>query len=87
MDDSEDKDDPPRDLEHLSNVVVGAKRPALTFEALEQEFMNDPAFRNFRVRFGEYLSDFLQNYDIGLPNGRRIRYSRVDQVSSCLIYT
>ncbi|KAJ7919809.1 hypothetical protein B0H13DRAFT_1988027 [Mycena leptocephala] len=80
VDDSEDKDDPPRDLEHLSNVVVGAKRPALTFEALEQEFMDDPAFRNFRVRFGEYLSDFLQNYDIGLPNGRRIRYSRVDQI-------
>ncbi|KAJ7814185.1 hypothetical protein B0H13DRAFT_2140479 [Mycena leptocephala] len=86
MDNNEDKDDPPRDLEHLSNVVIGAKWPALTFEALEQEFMNDPAFCNFRVRFGEYLSNFLQNYDIGLPNRRRIRYSRVDQVMGNVDY-
>lgn len=71
----------PRDLEQLTNVVVGAKRPPVTFENLEQEFAKDSAFQRFRVRFSDYISDFLQHYNYGLPNGRRIKYTAGDKAS------
>ncbi|KAJ6588426.1 hypothetical protein B0H19DRAFT_1099256 [Mycena capillaripes] len=73
-------EDTPKDLEQLSNVVIGAKQHPMSFETMEQEFAHDLAFRNFRVRFSDFLSDFLQNYNIGLPDGRRIKYSRGQEI-------
>ena len=71
---NEDDDDMPEDLESgvLSNIDIGSKLKALSYTALEQTMSGDPAFDQFRVKFGEYISDFLPVYGYPLPGGRRL---------------
>jgi hypothetical protein len=74
-------EDLPEDTEDIvGNVVVGAKRKAIAFSALEQENSRDVAFHDFRTRFSHFLSKFLQVYDHGLPDGRLMKFVPHDEV-------
>ena len=68
--DSEDVE--PADLERVDNVYIGAKRKPVSFSSLEEEMREDNAFRNFRTRFADFLSDFLPTYGHPLPGPRHI---------------
>ncbi|KAJ7671821.1 hypothetical protein B0H14DRAFT_2657355 [Mycena olivaceomarginata] len=64
---NEDPDNPiesPKDLEAsvLSNVDIASRLKPVFFLTLEQEMPPDPAFERFRIKFGEFLSDFLPAY-------------------------
>ncbi|KAF8217280.1 hypothetical protein K438DRAFT_1954122 [Mycena galopus ATCC 62051] len=63
---------PPPDLETLGNVVVGAKRPLISFLALEAAMKNDPAFVRFRLRFADFINVFLPAHGHALPGGKRV---------------
>ncbi|KAJ7243981.1 hypothetical protein C8J57DRAFT_1452331 [Mycena rebaudengoi] len=74
-------EDLPEDTEDIvGNVVVGAKRKAIAFSALEQENSRDVAFHDFRTRFSHFLSKFLQVYDHGLPDGRLMKFVPHDEI-------
>ncbi|KAJ7195421.1 hypothetical protein C8J57DRAFT_1646956 [Mycena rebaudengoi] len=74
-------EDLPEDTEDIvGNVVVGAKRKAIAFSALEQENARDIAFHDFRTRFSHFLSKFLQVYDHGLPDGRLMKLVPEDEI-------
>ncbi|KAJ7742454.1 hypothetical protein DFH07DRAFT_750441 [Mycena maculata] len=69
-----DPDVEPGDAEQLAdNVVMGAKRPSITFKELEEQMIvNDAAFQRFRIRLSEFLSTNLPIYGYALPGGRRV---------------
>ena len=69
------------DLEVVGNAHLGAKRKPLSFSSLEEEMKDDLAFRNFRIRFGEFLNNFLPIYGHALPDGKRIRFHAEQEVS------
>ncbi|KAJ6560077.1 hypothetical protein B0H19DRAFT_1210302 [Mycena capillaripes] len=77
-------DDPecPEDLENeiLSNISVGSKLKAVTFSEVEEKMSGDAAFTRFRIRFADYLSEFLQAYNYDLPGGKRIRFETDDVI-------
>ncbi|KAJ7081070.1 hypothetical protein C8R44DRAFT_653325, partial [Mycena epipterygia] len=72
----------PSDLETsaLSNVDIGSKLKPVSFSALEQEMSEDLAFARFRVKFGDFISDFLPAFGYTLPNGRRLRFENTDMI-------
>ncbi|KAJ7111639.1 hypothetical protein C8R43DRAFT_1091525 [Mycena crocata] len=72
----------PEDLETsiLSNIDIGSKVKPVTFLALEQEQNSDRGFERFRIRFGEFLSDFLPAHGYKLPNGKRIRFEGTHKI-------
>ncbi|KAJ7078038.1 hypothetical protein B0H15DRAFT_789221 [Mycena belliarum] len=78
----EDADEGSEDLEPtvLSNIEVGSKLASLSFEAIEQAMDLDPAFQRFRIRFGDFVSDFLPAYGYSLPNGKRIRFDSQEKI-------
>ncbi|KAJ7099596.1 hypothetical protein B0H15DRAFT_1002950 [Mycena belliarum] len=78
--DAPDDTDCPEDLDVLSNILVGSKQKAVPFTVLEEKMPGDVAFTRFRVRFGDFLSDFLQAHNYNLPNGKRIRFEKDDLV-------
>ncbi|KAJ6476594.1 hypothetical protein DFH09DRAFT_1253495 [Mycena vulgaris] len=73
---NEDAGDDPEDLESslLSNVDIGSKLNAVAFSEVEQTMSHDPAFERFRVKFGDFISDFLPAFGYKLPNGKRLRF-------------
>lgn len=73
--------DLPSDLEEVGNVVVGAKRRAVSFIDLENSMQKDTAFYNFRIRFADFLSDFLPAFGHPLPGGRRVKFHPQQEVS------
>ncbi|KAJ7686006.1 hypothetical protein B0H17DRAFT_1169830 [Mycena rosella] len=72
----EDADETSADLEPslLSNVDIGSKHAPISFATVEQAMAQDPAFQRFRIRFSDFISDFLPAYGYGLPNGKRLRF-------------
>ncbi|KAJ6569359.1 hypothetical protein B0H19DRAFT_939007 [Mycena capillaripes] len=71
----------PEDVETvLSNVDIGSKLKPISFSTLEQEMSTDKAFDRFRVKFGDFISDFLQAFGYGLPDGRRLRFDGTEQI-------
>ncbi|KAJ7266146.1 hypothetical protein C8J57DRAFT_1450596 [Mycena rebaudengoi] len=70
----------PSDLEEVSNVMVGSKQKSTAFSAIENEMQADLAFHNFRVRFSTFLSNFLQVYGHGLPDGKLVKFTPDDEV-------
>ncbi|KAJ7278682.1 hypothetical protein C8J57DRAFT_1434112 [Mycena rebaudengoi] len=75
-----DEDDIPSDLEEVSNVMVGSKQKSTLFSAIEIEMQTDLAFHNFRIRFSNFLSNFLQVYGHGLPDGKLIKFTPDNEV-------
>ncbi|KAJ7248079.1 hypothetical protein C8J57DRAFT_1438022 [Mycena rebaudengoi] len=74
------QDDIPSDLEEISNVLVGSKQKSTLFSAIELEMQTDLAFHNFRIRFSTFVSNFLQVYGHGLPDGKLVRFTPDDEV-------
>ncbi|KAJ7715035.1 hypothetical protein DFH07DRAFT_785677 [Mycena maculata] len=68
------ENDEPSDLEVLGNVVVGAKKKPISFLSLQNEMNKDAAFQNFRIRFSDFLSGFLQAHGLPLPGGKRATF-------------
>ncbi|KAJ7500378.1 hypothetical protein B0H11DRAFT_2155479 [Mycena galericulata] len=68
------ENDEPSDLEVMGNVAVGAKKKPVSFLSLQNEMNKDVAFLNFRIRFSNFLSDFLQAYGHPLPGGKRVTF-------------
>ncbi|KAJ7720432.1 hypothetical protein B0H16DRAFT_1432379 [Mycena metata] len=71
----------PLDLEEFGNVVVGAKHGVISFLALETAMKQDLAFANFRIRFSDFLSDFLPAYGHALPGGKRVKFTREQEIT------
>ncbi|KAJ7696492.1 hypothetical protein B0H17DRAFT_1130897 [Mycena rosella] len=69
---------PDQETEILSNISIGSKLKPITFSVIEDTNSGDAAFARFRVRFADFLSDFLQAYGYNLPNGKRIRFEQND---------
>ncbi|KAF8173786.1 hypothetical protein K438DRAFT_1908928 [Mycena galopus ATCC 62051] len=65
----------PDDLETSSNVDIGSKLPPVTFSALEESMSENPAFERFRIKFGDFISDFLPAFvsQKGLGNYKGLR--------------
>ncbi|KAJ7088189.1 hypothetical protein C8R44DRAFT_836122 [Mycena epipterygia] len=80
--DPDDLGESPSDLETsaLSNVDIGSKLKPVSFSALEQEMSEDLAFARFRVKFGDFISDFLPAFGYTLPNGTRLRFDNTDMI-------
>ncbi|KAJ6563330.1 hypothetical protein DFH09DRAFT_1477164 [Mycena vulgaris] len=82
---NENADDDPEDLESslLSNVDIGSKLNinAVAFSEVEQTMSHDPAFERFRVKFGDFISDFLPAFGYKLPNRKRLRFDGGQQVA------
>ncbi|KAJ6553880.1 hypothetical protein B0H10DRAFT_1848583, partial [Mycena sp. CBHHK59/15] len=72
----------PADLEAVvqSNISIGSKLKPIMFSALEDGMSADIAFQRFRMRFGEFLSNFLPAFGYRLPNGNRIRFEKTDMI-------
>ncbi|KAF8148996.1 hypothetical protein K438DRAFT_2016359 [Mycena galopus ATCC 62051] len=66
----------PDDLETSSNVDIGSKLPPVTFSALEESMSQNPAFERFRIKFGDFISDFLPAFGYALPNGKRLSFDK-----------
>ncbi|KAJ7046207.1 hypothetical protein C8F04DRAFT_1322991, partial [Mycena alexandri] len=64
----------------LSNVDIGSKIKPLSFSKLEQDMIGDVAFERFRIKFGDFVCDFLPAYGYALPNGRRLRFDGIDTI-------
>ncbi|KAJ7668837.1 hypothetical protein B0H17DRAFT_1142390 [Mycena rosella] len=69
---------PDQETEILSNISIGSKLKPITFSVIEDTNSGDAAFARFRVRFADFLSDFLQAYGYNLPDGKRIRFEQND---------
>ncbi|KAJ7613491.1 hypothetical protein FB45DRAFT_1112023 [Roridomyces roridus] len=65
----------------LSNINIGSKTKPVAFSVLEEQMVPDAAFTRFRVRFGDFLSDFLPTFGYNLPNGRRIHFNGLDTIT------
>ena len=61
------------DLDY-NHITLGSKQQSITMGVLEDEKSTDPAFNRFHIRLGAWLSDFLQTYDIPLPDGKWIKF-------------
>ncbi|KAJ7708057.1 hypothetical protein B0H17DRAFT_1156021 [Mycena rosella] len=83
----EDTEESPEDLESLlSNVDIGSKLKPVSFSSLEQSMSHDHAFDRFRVKFGDFISDFLPAHGYNLPNGKRLRFDGHEEASNKLFF-
>jgi hypothetical protein len=71
-DDEDNLDGDPDDTFH---VKLGAAQNEQTFEDLEQLHANDNAFKRFRIKLADFLSDSLPAHGIPLPNAKRIKFT------------
>lgn len=47
----------------FGNISIGSPEKPCTFQELEREHQDDPAFERFRIRFGEFLDILLREQD------------------------
>ncbi|KAJ7116962.1 hypothetical protein C8R44DRAFT_832414 [Mycena epipterygia] len=80
--DPDDAAESPKDLEAsvLSNVDIGSKLNPVSFSTVEQTMSEDPAFQRFRIKFGDFVSDFLPAFGYNLPNRQRMRFDGIDMI-------
>ncbi|KAJ7440438.1 hypothetical protein FB451DRAFT_1344109 [Mycena latifolia] len=78
----EDGWETPEDLEAsvLSNIDIGSKLKPVSFSTVEQATREDSAFDRFRLRFGDFISDFLPNFGYNLPDGKRLKFTGADTI-------
>jgi hypothetical protein len=53
---------------------MGSKQPSTTLGELMDSRRTDLVFNRFHTRLGDWLSKFLQDYKIPLPEDRWIRF-------------
>lgn len=63
---------------------LGSTMKPCSFAALEETHQNDPAFRRFRLRLGEYLTAVLPLFGIPLLQGKAIKFHSTDAVRANL---
>jgi hypothetical protein len=63
------------------HVTLGSRQPAHSFQEVEEAHNDDAAFKDFRIKLGNFLSDSLPAYGIPLPEGKRIKFRADDSVS------
>jgi hypothetical protein len=80
-DDDDNGDDIDSDPTYFEQIHMALRQQRQTFEELEQAHSADVAFRRFRIRLSEFLSDSLPSYGISLPNNRRIQLLKDDTVN------
>ncbi|KAJ6495988.1 hypothetical protein C8R45DRAFT_1052651 [Mycena sanguinolenta] len=78
---SDSKDSEPTDLEQLGNAVIGAKQKPIPFSELEDAMKTDLGFLHFRIRFADFLSEFLPAHGHTLLQGRRIKFTAQQDIT------
>ncbi|KAJ7765259.1 hypothetical protein B0H16DRAFT_1310292 [Mycena metata] len=73
--------DPEDTEEQEANVALGAKQRPIRFADLEDEMKADGAFDRFRIKLGQFLTQFLPTYGHGLPNGKAVNFKLHDQIT------
>ncbi|KAJ6538842.1 hypothetical protein DFH09DRAFT_1090277 [Mycena vulgaris] len=58
----------------LSNIDIGSKLSPVSFSTVEQTMSPDPAFDRFRIKFGDFVSDFLPAHGGSLPDGKHLQF-------------
>ncbi|KAJ7681176.1 hypothetical protein B0H17DRAFT_1161164 [Mycena rosella] len=79
--DAPDDPDCPEDAEILSNISIGSKLRPVSFSVIEEKTYGDASFTRFRIRFANFLSDFLPAYGYNLPDGKRIQFDKEDTLA------
>ncbi|KAJ7710748.1 hypothetical protein B0H17DRAFT_1123862 [Mycena rosella] len=79
--DAPDDPDCPEDAEILSNISIGSKLRPVSFSVIEEKTYGDASFTRFRIRFANFLSDFLPAYDYNLPDGKQIQFDKEDTLA------
>ncbi|KAF8066566.1 hypothetical protein FPV67DRAFT_1196119 [Lyophyllum atratum] len=61
---------------------IGSRvKPPWTFQALEETHKTDRAYKDFRIKLGKFLTQFLPAYKIALPGGKDIRFRQSDLIT------
>ncbi|KIJ58589.1 hypothetical protein HYDPIDRAFT_178048 [Hydnomerulius pinastri MD-312] len=69
-------------LHETSHVHLGAKQKRSTLQAVEEQHIDDEAFRNFQSRLSIYMTNTCKALDIPLPTGARsIEFLPDDEVT------
>ncbi|KAK6969262.1 hypothetical protein R3P38DRAFT_2476221, partial [Favolaschia claudopus] len=61
-------------------VVVGSRKTPTSFADLENDMKEDAAFTRFRLRFAEFLNNFLPAFGYGLPQGKRVAIQPTQEI-------
>ncbi|EPQ59138.1 hypothetical protein GLOTRDRAFT_103193 [Gloeophyllum trabeum ATCC 11539] len=64
----------------LKHITLGSPQPPVSFRTLEEQQVKDPAFKNFRIKLGKFLSVFLPAHGIRPPQDRMVRFSQLDKI-------
>ncbi|KAK6984340.1 hypothetical protein R3P38DRAFT_3332873 [Favolaschia claudopus] len=64
----------------VGNVVVGSRKTPTSFADLENDMKEDAAFTRFRLRFAEFLNNFLPAFGYGLPQGKRVALQPTQEI-------
>jgi hypothetical protein len=54
-----------------------------TYEALQKDHANNPAFNRFRIRLAEFMNNYLQVHQLGQPDRAYPNFRPDDTVSEC----
>ncbi|KAJ7900729.1 hypothetical protein B0H14DRAFT_3123802 [Mycena olivaceomarginata] len=71
---------PDHDGETVSNITIGSKLKHVAFAVIEETMADDTAFERFRIRFADFLTQFLQAYGFGLPGSKLIKFDKNDTI-------
>ncbi|KAF8214910.1 hypothetical protein K438DRAFT_1901905 [Mycena galopus ATCC 62051] len=73
----------PDDLEASvsSNVDLRSKLQPVSFSALEDSMSENSAFERFRIKLGDFISNFLPAFGYALPNGRRLSFDKDETIT------
>ncbi|KAK7036852.1 hypothetical protein R3P38DRAFT_2770922 [Favolaschia claudopus] len=80
LDDYDPEQQAPSDTETVGNVVVGSRKTPTSFADLENDMKEDAAFTRFRLRFAEFLNNFLPAFGYGLPQGKRVALQPTQEI-------
>ncbi|KAJ7689689.1 hypothetical protein B0H17DRAFT_1134825 [Mycena rosella] len=78
--DAPDDPDCPENAEILSNISTSSKLRPVSFSVIEKTY-GDASFTRFRIRFPNFLSDFLLAYDYNLPDGKQTQFDKEDTLA------
>ncbi|KAJ7715170.1 hypothetical protein B0H14DRAFT_3171311 [Mycena olivaceomarginata] len=71
---------PDHDGKTVSNIIIGSKLKHVAFAVIEETMADDTAFERFRIRFADFLTQFLQAYGFGLPGSKPIKFDKNDTI-------
>ncbi|KAK7016500.1 hypothetical protein R3P38DRAFT_2542073, partial [Favolaschia claudopus] len=80
LDDDDLEQQVPSDTEAVGNVVVGSRKTPTSFADLENVMKEDAAFTRFRLRFADFLNNFLPAFGYDLPQGKRVALQPTQEI-------